>query len=174
MLRKPLSTALATSLLRMPTRAILSWHLIVVLRPVHQIPAIPFIHHAPMARKFTESATLYSELISPRYTYSAQDGGWNVGYAADPGSPWLHKATDWVPIYLRYIQDTVSNFKTHHFLIWVHIGHQFESPKLLLRRVVLTPDVHSGNLVVVYQCLSSVLRSHLKDKSRYWAISSTT
>ena len=32
--------------------------------------------------------------------------GWNIGYAADPGSPWLHIATDWVPAFLRYIHDT--------------------------------------------------------------------
>lgn len=32
--------------------------------------------------------------------------GWNIGPAADPGAPWLNKATDWVPAFLRYIQDT--------------------------------------------------------------------
>jgi beta-glucosidase len=29
-----------------------------------------------------------------------------IGAAADPLSPWLHDATDWVPAFLRYIQDT--------------------------------------------------------------------
>ena len=61
--RKLLLMALAMFLLRMPIPAILSWHLIAVLRPVHQMPAIPFIHHAPVARKFAQSATVYSELI---------------------------------------------------------------------------------------------------------------
>ena len=89
--------------------AILSWPLTAVLRPVHQISVIPFTHPAPIARKLTRFPTLI-KLIRGRYTYSAQDGGWNVGYAADPRSPWLHKATDWVPVYLRYIQDTVSTF----------------------------------------------------------------
>ncbi|PQE19413.1 glycoside hydrolase family 1 protein [Rutstroemia sp. NJR-2017a BBW] len=32
--------------------------------------------------------------------------GWLIGAAADPLSPWLHDATDWVPAFLRYIQDT--------------------------------------------------------------------
>ena len=52
------------------------------------------------------SNPLYPSCANTSYTYSAQDGGWNIGYAADPGSPWLHKATDWVPALLHYIQDT--------------------------------------------------------------------
>lgn len=32
--------------------------------------------------------------------------GWNIGAAADPYTPWLHQATDWVPTFLKYIQDT--------------------------------------------------------------------
>ena len=40
------------------------------------------------------------------YNASAADGGWNVGAAADPHSPWLHKATDWVPALLRYAHAT--------------------------------------------------------------------
>lgn len=36
------------------------------------------------------------------------DGGWNIGPAADPLLPWLHKATDWVPAFLHYFQDTWS------------------------------------------------------------------
>lgn len=38
----------------------------------------------------------YPGCFNTSYTYPESDGGWNVGYAADPGSPWLHKATDWV------------------------------------------------------------------------------
>lgn len=30
---------------------------------------------------------------------------WLVGPAADPSSPWLNKATDWVPTFLKYMQD---------------------------------------------------------------------
>ncbi|TGO83305.1 hypothetical protein BPOR_0667g00040 [Botrytis porri] len=32
--------------------------------------------------------------------------GWLIGAAADPYSSWLHIATDWVPTFLKYIQDT--------------------------------------------------------------------
>ncbi|KAL2357019.1 glycoside hydrolase superfamily, partial [Cryomyces antarcticus] len=52
------------------------------------------------------SNPLYPVCVNTTYTYSTADGGWNIGPAADPGSPWLHKATDWVPAFLRYIQDT--------------------------------------------------------------------
>ena len=31
---------------------------------------------------------------------------WAIGPAGDPGSPWLFKATDWVPAFLHYMEDT--------------------------------------------------------------------
>jgi beta-glucosidase/6-phospho-beta-glucosidase/beta-galactosidase len=52
------------------------------------------------------SHPLYPSCANTSYTYTDSDGGWNVGPAADPHSPWLHKATDWVPLFLHYIQDT--------------------------------------------------------------------
>ncbi|KAK0108228.1 hypothetical protein ONS95_003048 [Cadophora gregata] len=52
------------------------------------------------------SHPLYPTCANTTYTYAASSGGWNIGPAADPLSPWLHKATDWVPAFLRYIQDT--------------------------------------------------------------------
>lgn len=52
------------------------------------------------------SHRLYPSCANTTYSYATADGGWNVGPAADPLSPWLHKATDWVPFFLRYIQDT--------------------------------------------------------------------
>ncbi|KAF2765349.1 glycoside hydrolase [Teratosphaeria nubilosa] len=39
------------------------------------------------------------------YTYSAEDGGWAIGAYADLGATWLHKGTEWVPIYLKYLAD---------------------------------------------------------------------
>ena len=42
------------------------------------------------------TGTLYPTCANTSYTYSAEGGGWNIGYAADPGSPWLHIAADWV------------------------------------------------------------------------------
>ena len=53
-----------------------------------------------------ETHPLYPTCADSTYTYFAEDGGWVVGPAADPGSPWLHKATDWVPAFLKYMQDT--------------------------------------------------------------------
>lgn len=52
------------------------------------------------------SNPLYPGCANTSYQYSAADGGWDIGPAADPGSPWLHKATDWVPAFLAYIQAT--------------------------------------------------------------------
>ena len=52
------------------------------------------------------SNSLYPTCANSSYTYASADGGWNIGYAADPGSPWLHKATDWVPALLKYIHST--------------------------------------------------------------------
>ena len=52
------------------------------------------------------SNPLYPSCVNSSYTYATASGGWDVGPAADPGSPWLHKATEWVPVFLHYIQDT--------------------------------------------------------------------
>ncbi len=52
------------------------------------------------------SHSLYPVCANTTYSYTSSSGGWNVGPAADPLSPWLHKATDWVPPFLHYIQDT--------------------------------------------------------------------
>ncbi|KAL3427932.1 beta-glucosidase [Phlyctema vagabunda] len=39
-------------------------------------------------------------------TTNVNGDGWNIGAASDPYTPWLNSATDWVPAFLRYIQDT--------------------------------------------------------------------
>ncbi|KAF2230995.1 glycoside hydrolase family 1 protein [Viridothelium virens] len=52
------------------------------------------------------SDPLYPGCFNTTYTYSDQDGGWNIGPAADPAAPWLHKTSDWLPAFLHYIQDT--------------------------------------------------------------------
>lgn len=52
------------------------------------------------------SKPLYPSSANTSYAYTASSGGWNIAPAADPGSPWLHKATDWVPQFLHYIQNT--------------------------------------------------------------------
>ncbi|KAH6672086.1 glycoside hydrolase family 1 protein [Halenospora varia] len=37
------------------------------------------------------------------YNNPASAGGWVIGAAADPLSPWLHKTTEWVPAFLHFI-----------------------------------------------------------------------
>ena len=39
-------------------------------------------------------------------TSNINPAGWNIGPAADPYTPWLNSATDWVPLFLHYIQNT--------------------------------------------------------------------
>lgn len=55
-----------------------------------------------------DSHPLYPGCFNTTYTYSDADGGWLIGAAADPLSSWLHKATDWVPVLLHYINTTWS------------------------------------------------------------------
>jgi beta-glucosidase/6-phospho-beta-glucosidase/beta-galactosidase len=52
------------------------------------------------------SDKLFPSCANTTYIYIASSGGWDVGYAADPGVLWLHKATGWVPKFLYYIQET--------------------------------------------------------------------
>jgi beta-glucosidase/6-phospho-beta-glucosidase/beta-galactosidase len=52
------------------------------------------------------SHKLYPTCANTTYAYATSEGGWNIGPAADPYSPWLHKATDWVVPFLKYMQDT--------------------------------------------------------------------
>lgn len=51
------------------------------------------------------SSPLYPGCFNTSFTYSAAEGGWLVGAAADPLASWLHKATDWVPAMLHLIND---------------------------------------------------------------------
>ncbi|CAN8102843.1 unnamed protein product [Discula destructiva] len=54
-----------------------------------------------------ETNSLYPGCFNSSYTYSDADGGgWLIGAAGDPGTSWLHKATDWVPAFLRYMNAT--------------------------------------------------------------------
>jgi beta-glucosidase/6-phospho-beta-glucosidase/beta-galactosidase len=47
--------------------------------------------------------SLYPGCFNSSSTYPS---GWSIGAAADPLAGWLYSATDWVPVFLRYIQDT--------------------------------------------------------------------
>ncbi|KAF1983921.1 glycoside hydrolase family 1 protein [Aulographum hederae CBS 113979] len=50
--------------------------------------------------------SLFPSCANTTNQYPEELGGWNVGFAADPTATWLHKATDWVPQFLRYMQET--------------------------------------------------------------------
>ncbi|ESZ93546.1 glycoside hydrolase family 1 protein [Sclerotinia borealis F-4128] len=39
-------------------------------------------------------------------TTNVGENGWLIGAAADPLASWLHSAVDWVPAFLKYIQET--------------------------------------------------------------------
>lgn len=39
-------------------------------------------------------------------TSNENPAGWYIGAGSDPYTPWLNSATDWVPTFLKYIQDT--------------------------------------------------------------------
>lgn len=53
-----------------------------------------------------KSHPLYPICANTSYTYPSSQGGWNIGSAADPLSPWLHKAALFLPNLLHYIADT--------------------------------------------------------------------
>lgn len=104
--RSPPSTGAQMFLLMTPTPVSSIWPLIAASTLVHQMPATLSTPPVLIQRMVPRSAFRRKKLTTYSYQYSAQDGGWNIGYAADPASPWLHKASDWVPIFLHYIQET--------------------------------------------------------------------
>jgi beta-glucosidase/6-phospho-beta-glucosidase/beta-galactosidase len=68
------------------------------------------------------SHTLYPQCYNSTKLYEGDY--WAIGPASDPGSPWLNKATDWVPIFLHYMQDrwkpSVGDPSHHSY----HVLHQ--------------------------------------------------
>ncbi|EME76923.1 glycoside hydrolase family 1 protein [Pseudocercospora fijiensis CIRAD86] len=84
------------------------------------------------------SNPLYPSCANSSYTYSKNDGGWPIGPAADPGAPWLHKATEWVPLLMHYIQDTWANGKG---IVIAEFGfaEPFEAQKTLLQDILYDP-----------------------------------
>ncbi|RAH46907.1 glycoside hydrolase family 1 protein [Aspergillus brunneoviolaceus CBS 621.78] len=52
------------------------------------------------------SNSLYPQCYNSTYTLPASEGGWLIGPASDPNTRWLHKATEWLPAFLHYIQRT--------------------------------------------------------------------
>lgn len=81
---------------------------------------------------------LYPACANTSYTYSAADGNWLIGAAADPLAPWLHKATDWLPAFLHYLADTWAGDKP---LAVTEFGfaEPFEADKTLLPDILFDP-----------------------------------
>lgn len=52
------------------------------------------------------SHPLFPTCANSTFTLAPADGGWLIGPAADPYTSWLHKATDWIPAFMRYINTT--------------------------------------------------------------------
>jgi hypothetical protein len=77
------------------------------------------------------------------HTYPANEGGWNIGYTADPASPWLHKATDWVPAFLHYIQEGYLEAKGD-------ISHQIRFHRTLEGLKQLLGDIRFDLARIVY------------------------
>jgi beta-glucosidase len=80
----------------------------------------------------------YPSCAATQYTYTT---GWLLGPAADPLSPWLHKATDWVPIFLRYMKDTWADPAGNLPLAVTEFGfgEPFEAQKTLLQDILYDP-----------------------------------
>ena len=84
------------------------------------------------------SHPLYPSCFNGSYTYSATDGSWNIGPAADPRSPWLHKATEWVPALLHYLAET---WNPPQGIVISEFGfaEPFENMKTLLPDILFDP-----------------------------------
>lgn len=82
--------------------------------------------------------SLYPGCFNTSYTYSVADGGWLIGPAADPGSPWLHKATDWVPAFLH---DVANRWHPAGGIAITEFGFSepFEGLKTLLPDILTDP-----------------------------------
>lgn len=82
------------------------------------------------------SNPLYPTCANTTYTYPSASGGWLIGPAADPGAPWLHKATDWVPAFLNYMYTT---WKKPVAVTEFGFAEPFEEYKTLLPDILFDP-----------------------------------
>ncbi|KAF2165689.1 glycoside hydrolase family 1 protein [Zasmidium cellare ATCC 36951] len=84
------------------------------------------------------SNPLYPTCANTSYTYAPTSGSWLIGPAADPGSPWLHTATPYLPSFLHYMQST---WKPRGGIAITEFGfaEPFESRKTLLQDILYDP-----------------------------------
>ncbi|OJJ30422.1 hypothetical protein ASPWEDRAFT_121098 [Aspergillus wentii DTO 134E9] len=88
------------------------------------------------------SNTLYPTCYNSSYTLPPSQGGWLIGPAADPSSRWLHKATEYLPAFLKYIQNT---WKPEKGIVITEFGftEPFEAYKTK-REDILTDPIRSA------------------------------
>lgn len=80
------------------------------------------------------SNPLYPTCANSTYTYGPAQGNWVIGPAADPHSPWLHRATDWFPAFMSYINTTwpIPAIQVTEF----GFAEPFEGSKTLLQDIL--------------------------------------
>ncbi|KAK8152904.1 glycoside hydrolase superfamily [Phyllosticta citrichinensis] len=85
------------------------------------------------------SDPLFPKCVNETRAYTAASGGWALGPAADPLAPWLNKATEWVPTFMRYIQDT---WKPRDGILIAEFGfaEPFEAQKTNLPDILFDPQ----------------------------------
>lgn len=84
------------------------------------------------------SNPLYPGCYNTSYTYAPSLNNWAIGPAADPHSSWLHKATDWLPTFLQYLQKT---WPSSGGILISEFGfaEPFESQKTILADILTDP-----------------------------------
>jgi beta-glucosidase/6-phospho-beta-glucosidase/beta-galactosidase len=99
---------------------------------------------------------LYPTCADTGYTY---ENGWLIGPAADPLSPWLHKATDWVPEFMRYIKKTWADPAGNLSMAITEMGFDepFEGQQTILQNILTDPirtSVFKDYMEAILICLS--------------------
>ncbi|KAK4495953.1 hypothetical protein PRZ48_013221 [Zasmidium cellare] len=85
-----------------------------------------------------EENPLYPTCANTSYTYAPTSNSWLIGPAADPGSPWLHDATTYLPSFLHYLQRTWPS-RLGIFITEFGFAEPFESHKTLLQDILYDP-----------------------------------
>ncbi|CAK4031888.1 glycoside hydrolase, partial [Lecanosticta acicola] len=84
------------------------------------------------------SNPLYPSCTNTTYTSAPASGSWLMGAAADPGAPWLHRATEWLPAFLTALQ---TRWPSPGGIAITEFGfaEPYESRKTLLQDILYDP-----------------------------------
>ncbi|KAI5268735.1 glycoside hydrolase [Aureobasidium subglaciale] len=83
------------------------------------------------------SNPLYPSCANSTYTYGPAQGNWAIGPSADAHAPWLHRATDWFPAFMPYINTTWPSPSIQ--ITEFGFAEPFESSKTLLQDILWDP-----------------------------------